>query len=665
MADPLLSDVVDMQILEPDQVLWFISKEHEQEAEVVDKVTTSSPASPPSTWLSLSRQDCLLLELQHRNLRKSDDPISLAKPSASSPTVSQQSQPKEMVPIRNDMFDVDVERRLAFAVYYHQKPPRRIIRGTWFKVLGAKRLEPISERQSFEVETVFHTKPWVGRDPGSPFRLDLSEGNQFVYFFEDGKGRIYDNSISSRLFQMMQLKSAGYELKRGGRSLESEQEKAQRLDDEQAANRVNHLVMVVHGIGQRMERADINIDVDDLDLLVKKFGRVLFKDDYLNGGIQFLPVQWRTTLDLKCEAHVDVSDSSSDFVTINEVTLKDVATVRSLLNNTVVDVLLFMTPQHRDKILSTVVKEMNRMYNLFVTRNPQFLQRNGRVSILGHSLGSIISFDILCHVNPVSFSSLAAEDAVDDADDELQALKLQMREIELRIQQRKRRLESMRGESVVSVDKDTSLPMLQFNVDQFFAMGSPIGIFLSVRGTRLAEYKRQANPSANIVFPAVRKMFNIFHPSDPVAYRIEPFLDRSLGAKPPEYLPRASGKLPHIVIQESITRNVQSSIDSVNRFFSGFGRRPSTSMTLKAETEKLQKSKSSKEISIASTIPTNTATDLVQLCDGRMDYMIQTVMISAPDVFAVSTGVHSHVTYWTMDDVAYFLAHKLLEKPFS
>lgn len=37
---------------------------------------------------------------------------------------------------------------------------------------------------------------------------------------------------------------------------------------------------------------------------------------------------------------------------------------------------------------------MNRMYNQYCLRNPNF---TGHVSIGGHSLGSLISFDLLCN----------------------------------------------------------------------------------------------------------------------------------------------------------------------------------------------------------------------------------------------------------------------------
>ena len=44
--------------------------------------------------------------------------------------------------------------------------------------------------------------------------------------------------------------------------------------------------------------------------------------------------------------------------------------------------------------MDTVASEMNRLYALYCQRNPSF---NGPVSLGGHSLGSVILFDLLSH----------------------------------------------------------------------------------------------------------------------------------------------------------------------------------------------------------------------------------------------------------------------------
>jgi hypothetical protein len=51
-----------------------------------------------------------------------------------------------------------------------------------------------------------------------------------------------------------------------------------------------------------------------------------------------------------------------------------------------------MTPKYRDQMMMIITKEINKVYQLFVKRNPDFLQRGGKVSIYGHSLGVIICF---------------------------------------------------------------------------------------------------------------------------------------------------------------------------------------------------------------------------------------------------------------------------------
>ena len=84
---------------------------------------------------------------------------------------------------------------------------------------------------------------------------------------------------------------------------------------------------------------------------------------------------------------------------------------------------------------------MNRIYTLFLQRNPTF---KGRVSLLGHSLGSAICFDILCR-QPL--------------------------------------------DSHLAVPKEFNLDprlALEFDVHGFFALGSPIGLFQLLRGRNIA-----------------------------------------------------------------------------------------------------------------------------------------------------------------------------------
>jgi len=47
------------------------------------------------------------------------------------------------------------------------------------------------------------------------------------------------------------------------------------------------------------------------------------------------------------------------------------------------------------QIINGVRAEINRLYDAFCSRNPSFAEKHGKVSILAHSLGSVITYDIL------------------------------------------------------------------------------------------------------------------------------------------------------------------------------------------------------------------------------------------------------------------------------
>ena len=113
-------------------------------------------------------------------------------------------------------------------------------------------------------------------------------------------------------------------------------------------------------------------------------------------------------------------------------------------SSVLLDILLYYTPQFRERIIRAVAKEMNRIYSLFLQRNPAF---TGRVSLMGHSLGSAICFDILCR-QPLSPSTFSTSNA-----------------------------------RQLNLDPRVAL---QFDVHSFFAVGSPVGLFQLLKGRNIA-----------------------------------------------------------------------------------------------------------------------------------------------------------------------------------
>jgi hypothetical protein len=78
-----------------------------------------------------------------------------------------------------------------------------------------------------------------------------------------------------------------------------------------------------------------------------------------------------------------------------------------IAHSTVMDVLYYLTPQHCQEVVDSVVNTLNRVHARFRVRHPQF---TGQVSVLGHSFGSVLLWDILCH-QPSRRLPAAADDA--------------------------------------------------------------------------------------------------------------------------------------------------------------------------------------------------------------------------------------------------------------
>eukprot|EP00736_Rhodelphis_marinus_P000176 Rmarinus@m.19534 len=155
----------------------------------------------------------------------------------------------------------------------------------------------------------------------------------------------------------------------------------------------DHLVLLVHGIGNggmSENEGRLHSVVEDAERY-RLVGRQVLRD-YLGHlparNIEVLPIEWHTDLHRKHEV-----DTAVDLIT-----LEGVPWLRHFVNDTVLDVLYFMSPRYHQVIVSEVSNKLNSVYEKFLQNNPYF---GGGVSLIGHSLGSIILFDILSHQPPV------------------------------------------------------------------------------------------------------------------------------------------------------------------------------------------------------------------------------------------------------------------------
>lgn len=321
---------------------------------------------------------------------------------------------------------------------------------------------------------------------------------------------------------------------------------------------IEHVVLVTHGIGQllslRME--SINF-VHDVNMLRKTLKGVYSHSDDLralnsepgrgpgNCRVQVLPVCWRHLLDFpkrrekKGEHDLGTAtfEDDDEYPSLEDITIEGIAFARSLISDLALDVLLYQSA-YREQIVDIVTKESNRVYKLFMERNPEF---KGKVHIMGHSLGSAIMFDILCRQKDKP-----------------------KREESLRNPLRIWPSSGDRSSQALEESRDLAF---DFNPEDFYCLGSPVGLFQMLKGrTVAARHLLNGKPSESplnpefmddpfnvadsvgrvspvtghpfsVSSPRVAQMFNIFHPSDPISYRIEPLISPAMSTLKPQLLP--------------------------------------------------------------------------------------------------------------------------------
>jgi hypothetical protein len=224
--------------------------------------------------------------------------------------------------------------------------------------------------------------------------------------------------------------------------------------------------------------------------------------------VEYLPVEWHESFTIQSQRRLhtgsSVAGNRPSGVTIDDISLRTIPQMRQFANDTLMDVLYFMSPEHHDTIIDIVVNEMN-----FVVQKCRDLTGfKGDISVVGHSLGSIITWDILDHQIPRELTSeshgcrseesyVAPETAGPDREEFNDA------------SSDPRDPPEVTSPPVPQIRQEVTYPQLNFAVDNAFMLGSPIAVFLMMRNQR--EPLRQ-----DFSLKGCSRVFNIFHPYDPV-----------------------------------------------------------------------------------------------------------------------------------------------------
>lgn len=176
------------------------------------------------------------------------------------------------------------------------------------------------------------------------------------------------------------------------------------------------------------------------------------------------------------------------------------------------------SPDFQDAINRTVTAA-NAIYADFL-KTEEGRGFSGQVAIIGDSMGAVLAHDALCRTSNGRHGSEASNLDEDFChgflnDPELDATKL------LTAPSPRRRSSST---------SDSRLPRFDFEVGDFFMFGSPLAIILAAR--RLTDGK-----SGNQK-PHCSQVYNLFHPTDPIASRMEPLLSARFSMLAPVNVPR-------------------------------------------------------------------------------------------------------------------------------
>ncbi|XP_038240768.1 phospholipase DDHD2 isoform X3 [Dermochelys coriacea] len=627
-------------------------------------------------WIPFSRQDSEKLEEAH-NSRKDDEQL--------------------VVPTEGGRYDVHLKKRLCCAMYWEEEVSE-VRRCTWFyKGDKDNKYIPYSESFSEELEETYMIAITLDE-----WKKKLESPTREIIILHNPKLMVHYHPVTT--------------------------------SDDWGSTPTEQ------GRPRTVKRGVENISADipcvndfrnvSLSMLQAHFKKA--QEEQQIGRVEFLPVNWHSPL-----------HSTGVDVDLERITLPSINRLRHFINDTILDVFFYNSSTYCQTIVDTVASEMNRLYRLFLQRNPDF---KGGVSIAGHSLGSLILFDLLTNQKDSSededgtkeVSQMAAYEQGDVGGVketlkklelseycsvfekerlDMQALALctekDLKDMGIPLGPRMKILHYIRtkeetqdaqqqahvpaGNDDKSEDapkpesgsspqlgssrsmKDgrkhqyldvglgqvsANYPQLIYKPEIFFAFGSPIGMFLTVRGVKRID--------PNYSLPTCKGFFNIFHPFDPVAYRIEPMIVPDLEFEP-MLLPHHKGrKRMHLELKEGLTRMgmdlKNNLLGSLRIAWQSFTRSPLLAMEAAATENEAETSLEKQTVHSdmrpeepAATLKEAAAPVNVGMLNGghRIDYVLQEKPIESFNEYLFA--LQGHLCYWESEDTVLLILKEIYQ----
>uniref|UniRef100_A0A8C9TTK4 Phosphatidylinositol transfer protein membrane associated 2 n=1 Tax=Scleropages formosus TaxID=113540 RepID=A0A8C9TTK4_SCLFO len=206
------------------------------------------------------------------------------------------------------------------------------------------------------------------------------------------------------------------------------------------------------------------------------------------------------------------------------------------------------SPQYQEAV-ATVIVRANQVYGDFI-KSLEGATFSGQVCLIGDCVGGILGFDALCNSSQMVSESQNSSRRGSVVSVQVSLLYLPLPNLSSLAMKvvpvtsflittccplgSSSTAATARQPPLTSTSHapGNSLGKFDFEVSDFFLFGSPLGLVLALRKTVI--------PMLDVaqLRPACQQVYNLFHPADPSASRLEPLLEKKFHLLPPFNVPR-------------------------------------------------------------------------------------------------------------------------------
>jgi len=248
------------------------------------------------------------------------------------------------------------------------------------------------------------------------------------------------------------------------------------------------VLFIVHGMGHQNRAFETRGNFhNNLTQFHQVMVEELKKESSIGVHAEIIPIEW----------HSAFHQVERFGPRMRSITLSSVASIRLIFNDYLSDVPYYFEPSSHVAIADIICTRLNQEWAKFQTRWPDF---NGKIHVLGHSLGGCLCFDVMCHQAGCRNTETCRENQrtqraaeVDHLNHDMQTSWLQWHH------------------------PNYHYPILDFVPSTLFTVGSPTG---AVHVQRSQDFGKHAD----LLAEAGIRFYNIFRAMDPLGYRTEPLL---------------------------------------------------------------------------------------------------------------------------------------------